>query len=168
MDASPWGFGAVLIVDGRPLEWFAIWIADLDVEVLSTPRGSCDGQQVWEALVLLIAVRLWLRLWANSRAHLQLVSDNVAALSLAGQLKGDGARRIIAKELALTYAQAAFEPDLLTHLPGVYNVTPDTLSRRYQPGKTWSVPDLLTKVPEAKVPDRTLSWWRSLDISTSS
>ena len=99
-------------------------------QYLEASYGDKDTQQIWESLVLLISVRHWYAHWAQSRVSLQLQSDNIAALTLASQLKASGARRRIAKGLALIYAHAVVEPDIVEHIPGVMNVTPDSLSRR--------------------------------------
>ena len=44
----------------------------------------------------------------------------------------------------------------------------DNLSRRYQTGCEWQMPPLLALVPEASLPDRTLSWWRMHSFAFSS
>ena len=97
MDASIYGMGAVLIVNGVPEEYFAIAITSSDERILKMKKGDEDGQQIWESLVLLIAIRHWCHRWREARVTLQLESDNVAALTLAPQLKAQGARRKIAK-----------------------------------------------------------------------
>ena len=53
-DASPWGFGAFLTLNGKPTAWFALPISDLDLEITGHARGDCRGQQSWEALCVLI------------------------------------------------------------------------------------------------------------------
>ena len=58
-DASPWGFGALLIVNGVVVEYYAAplneWLADF----FHYPIGSHLGQQAWEALNLVLALRTW-------------------------------------------------------------------------------------------------------------
>jgi hypothetical protein len=55
-DASPFGLGAWLAVNGVILEWFAEPITDTDELVLGATRGSCDSQQAFESLLLLMAL----------------------------------------------------------------------------------------------------------------
>ena len=66
--------------------------------------GDGKGQQLWEALVLLIALHQS-NIWLGKRAALHIASDNIAARTLAAQLKAKGhaetARRNVAKQLAL-------------------------------------------------------------------
>ena len=82
----------------------------------------------------------------------------MSALATASKLDGRGkGRNTIARELALEYAVVRSNPRILEHLPGVMNGLADKLSRRYQPGSEWQVPPLLALVPEASLPDRSLS-----------
>ena len=160
MDASIYGMGAVLFIDRVAVEFFAIRIDKNDEKYLEAHRGDKDPQQVWESMVLLVAVKHWLPKWQKTRMALQLQSDNIAALTLASQLKASGARRKIAKELALVYSQATFEPDLVTHIPGVMNVTPDSLSRRFQQ-PDWHPPAALKGAKEVFPAKRNATWWMS-------
>ena len=128
---------------------------------LRAKYGDQDTQQIWESLVLLISVRHWYKHWAQRRVPLQFQSDNMADFTLASQLKASGPRRRIAKELALVYARAVFEPDIVEHIPGVMNVTPDSLSRRYQsPG--WCPPASRREARDISSVRRNASWWVSL------
>ena len=68
----PWGMGAWLSEGGTPHEWFAIPISLVDQWVLSYKAGSSEGQQTWEALCLLVAMRLWKSRWQSVRVKLAL------------------------------------------------------------------------------------------------
>ena len=161
-DASPWGLGVILIVDGVIVGWFAVAIQRQDEIVLKTPSGDCKGQQVWEALSVLVALRLWAPLWQHRRMRLRIRSDNMTALAMVEQLKGKGhALGTIAREMALDIADASYEPDSVQHLPGIMNDIPDKLSRKYEPNKPYEVPQLLANAKECFPPSRTLSWWKS-------
>ena len=147
MDASPWGLGAVLFVDGRPQRWLASPLTEADVQTLGHPLGSSTGQQTWECLVLLVSLREWLPAWQLERAHLEVRSDSVAALTMAMHLKVYGTGPgIIARELAMVIGCATFRPDVFSHVPGLANVTADALSRRYEPGVSFRLPALLSGV----------------------
>ena len=160
MDASIYGMGAVLIVNGVPEEYFSIAMTSSDERISNMKKGDKDGQQIWESLVLLIAIRHWCHRWREARVTLQLESDNVAALTLAAQLKAHGARRKIATQLALIYSSSVFEPDIVSRLPGVMNVTPDSLSRRFQ-HSDWVPPASLRDAKEVHPALRTTTWWRT-------
>ena len=69
-DASPWGMGAALQVAGQFVEFFSIATDPIDEVTLNTSKGSSDGQQVWEALAGLVALRVWSKFWQGQRAKL--------------------------------------------------------------------------------------------------
>ena len=88
LDASPFGLGAVLVVAGYIRSWFAIPLSQDDLTIHAQTWGDCKGQQCWEALVLLIAVKLWASWWCEVRTNISMKSDNMAALALAAKMKG--------------------------------------------------------------------------------
>ena len=60
--------------------------------------------------------------------------DNVTALTMVRNLKaGSPALAKIARLMALDMADAEYAPDLAQHTPGIQNVIPDVLSRKYDP-----------------------------------
>ena len=108
-DASPFGMGATLQLDGEFLEFFAIGISDADCDILQIEVGSSKSQQTVEALAGLIALRVWSRFWQGQRAVLQIRSDNVGALSLFAFLRSSSTQlRTIAAEFALDLGKAEF------------------------------------------------------------
>ena len=81
---------------------------------------------------------------------------------LAGRLKTKGQGAIICPELALMYAESSFEPQVTLHIPGVSNTIPDALSRIFEPGKDYTIPEILSTV-EAQVPPlRDEAWYSTL------
>ena len=46
-----------------------------------------DGQQVWECLAILIAIRMWAHIWSKERIILRICGDNVGALTLCIKLR---------------------------------------------------------------------------------
>jgi hypothetical protein len=159
-DASPFGLGAWLAIDGRVREYFADRIHTEDSEVLGIEPGSCKGQQAWESLTILVALRLWFPLWRGSRVQLRIASDNITALTMAANLKSSGrAVNIIAREMALDLAQALYAPDIVEHRPGVTNIAADMLSRRFDPSKIFILPDCLRDAQEVTLPRRGAKWW---------
>ena len=64
-DASVWGIGGWLSVDGVITQYFASQLTELDFARFGFKRGDNKGQQVWEALAVLVAVDLWTNTWAQ-------------------------------------------------------------------------------------------------------
>eukprot|EP00971_Amphidinium_carterae_P347844 6490072-Amphidinium_carterae.1 len=103
VDASPWGMGAVLEVDSTITQYFSLMLTEDDVAIHGYPIGSPDGQQVWELLAALVALRHWGALWHNKWAVVR--GDNVATLYTILHLRPHScALRRLARELALEFA----------------------------------------------------------------
>ena len=162
-DASPYGMGATLQIEGRFVEFFAIRISQLDQEYLETPAGDSRGQQVWEALTGLIALRQWQQHWQHQHAVLQVRNDNTGALTLFATLKaGSSALAVIAREFALDLGKATCRPLLIQHIPGVTNQVCDSLSRINDPSCKFKLPVILTGAKAVMPPKRDAAWWKSL------
>ena len=71
LDASPWGMGAWLKLEGQFLEYSAVPPSEADLARFSKQRGSALGQQVWEALAMLLALRTWKNFWVRERVECQ-------------------------------------------------------------------------------------------------
>ena len=157
-DASPYGLGAILYLEDKPLRYFASKVDDTDAHLLHFERGTAASQQILEALALLQALRTWQGWWMRNEVSFAIVSDSTSALSLVTKLRtsshGRG-MRLIARELSLLFGNCAHKPHLLEHIPGVANVLADVLSRRYQPGRAYSLPCALKEVREVMIPERT-------------
>ena len=107
-------------------------------------------------------MRVWASIWQTRRYTITVGSDNIAALVLAGKLKAKGPRAVIAREVALHYAEVSFEPRVTEHVPGVANDIADALSRLSDPNDINSLPDCLTDVEHIQPPPRPRSWYRTL------
>ena len=162
LDASPWGLGGVLIIGGIPVAWFASPLTTHDEKIHGQAIGSDKGQQVWESLCVLVALKVYASQWMDKRVALTITGDNVAALTLAAYLKGKGPRTLIAQEISLIYSFSSFEPAVLKHIPGVTNVQADGLSRLYQPDAHYEIPPQLREVPRTPIPIRDRSYYRCL------
>lgn len=164
IDASPWGIAGILVVDGHAQEYFSDPLCDHDVEIFSHAIGSPDGQQVWESLAALVALRLWQEKWQLHRVRLTVRGDNVTMLTLIVNLRPrSAALALIGQELALTFCEFSFVPVVAAHLPGVANVAADSLSRESQPGRDKKVTiDYLLSARRRHVPPRLASYYASL------
>ena len=163
-DASPYGIGGFYIIDGIIIGYFMDSVNPDDLTRLGVVDAE-KGQQCWEALSILVALRIWHQLWAEGRLTLAVKSDNMTALTLVNTLKAKGGGlRIIACEMALTMSRASFEPDLTIHTPGVCNDVADTLSRRFDPARSdrWQLPRALEHAQACTPPVRDDGWWEYL------
>ena len=81
-DASPWGAGGFLVVDGKFVSWFATKFDDVDEKAIGIRFGVSASQQAAEALAVLLGVRAWLPIWVNALPILEVKSDSVAAMTM--------------------------------------------------------------------------------------
>ena len=155
LDASPWGLGAALIIDGQAREFIASELSTHDEEILKIEIGSCKCQQTVEALVILVAFKAWIGHFGNQRCTLRIKSDSISALHMVTNMtsKGHGSR-IVARELALLFATLCHRPDVVEHIPGIANTIADKLSRKFEPGHTFVLPSLLAAATEVNVSSR--------------
>ena len=163
IDASPWGIAGVLLLDGRAQEYFSDALSTHDVEIFKHQIGESDGQQTWEALAALVAIRVWRSRWQKHRVRLTVKGDNVAMLTLIVNLRPKSAQlQLIGQELALEFCHFSFVPIVAKHLPGVANTVADALSRLHQPGSTKD-PNLeyLKQARSIQVPAREISYYQS-------
>jgi hypothetical protein len=166
-DASPWGLGGWLKVNGEYTQYFATKLTTADSEKFHTPLGNSDGQQVWEAFAVLVAVVIWSDTWTQDRIILKVKSDNVTALTMLTKMRtkpGSPALAMIARELALRLVDLSFPPDA-EHVAGAGHVFADALSRIWDPkkGKGYMTPDLhpaMLHATEAAAPLRDGDFYR--------
>jgi hypothetical protein len=161
VDASPWGLGGILHHNGTIVKWFADIIQDNDLRILHAERANPSFQTTWEALAILVAVRLWLR-ENHDGIRIEIRSDSLSALSAAGKASsGSKSVRTILCELALDEADLVGGSCWLTHIPGKANKWPDALSRLHAPTKS-SIPIELLTIERTPVVTRDQSFWRSI------
>jgi hypothetical protein len=169
LDASPWGLGGVLQEDGETVSWFASALSDFDYSFFGYEQGSSKGQQCWEALAALVAMRLWKTRWRSQRVRIAVRGDSLAMLTVLLKFKAPSNSRalgIIAREVALDVAESCYAPDFTEHIPGITNKTADILSRLDAPAKPGEerpiVPQWLLSFPRAFPPARALPYFRAL------
>ena len=59
LDASPFGLGGVLCINGRPVTYFTSPLSEHDERIHNQTIGDSTGQQAWECLAVLVALRAW-------------------------------------------------------------------------------------------------------------
>jgi hypothetical protein len=164
VDASPWGLGGILHQNEKIVGWFAVIIQDDDLRVLHAERANPAFQTTWEALAILVAVRLWLKS-SHDEIRVEVRSNSRSALSAAGKASsGSKSVRTILCELALGEADSVGGSCCLPHIPGKANKWPDALSRLHAPEKS-SVPIELLTIERTPVGTRYQQFWRSLEKS---
>jgi len=163
MDASPWGIGAILFIDGPAREFLCSPISAADERILGITIGTCECQQVVEALVFLVAYRTWVHKLGNRRCNIRVKSDSISALHMVSSMTSRGAGcRIVARELALVFATQCHRPDILEHIPGIANKMADELSRKFQPGHKFTLPSMMGDATEVITAERDSAYYLSL------
>lgn len=135
-DACPWGMGGVLYQHGVPMRWFATDLPPSILDKFKAQKGDPGFNTAWEALALLIGLRLWLP-GLFQRCGVRVKSDNVGALRMLFNLSSPSEPlNIIAREV-------------------LTNVAADALSRLWAPD-----PVGLPNLGDALVPELGESFWR--------
>ena len=163
VDASPYGLGAWLSVDAVPTAFFSDIITDMDCAMLLVEKNiGSKGQQAFEALGLLAAIRLWLPSFREERITVYLRSDNLSALEMVAKMQPKSkALGVVARELALDLSSASYALDFAQHVAGITNGIADSLSRKNQPGKSYELHHLLKDAREDAPQPRDINWWKS-------
>lgn len=157
-DACPWGMGGVLYQHGVPKRWFATDLPPSILNKFKAQKGDPGFNTAWEALALLIGLRLWLP-GLSQRCGVRVKSDNVGALRMLFNLSSPSEPlNIIAREVALDLASENFQLSELAHIPGLTNVAADALSRLWAPDPM-GLPNLGDAIQDL-VPDLGESFWR--------
>ena len=162
LDASPYGLGGVAYVDGVHVEFFWSDLTEHDERIHKYKRGDSRGQQCWECLVVLVATRAFSNILLHRKASIKLRPDNMSALTLVAKLKCTGHSNLIAREVAMIYARASFQPRCVGHLPGIINTVPDALSRLSNPNSKYTVPEQLAHLQPVPVPIRSEQYYATL------
>ena len=161
IDASPWGLGGVLQQAGTVTHYFYSALTANDEVIHERAIGDSAGQQVWECLAILVALTIWMPIWGVKKCELRVRSDNISALSMGAKMNIRSSP-LIAREIALLYSRAAHEPRVFEHVPGVTNITADTLSRLCEPGVAPKLPPQLANATRTTIPTRSRSWYKTL------
>ena len=132
-DASPWGIGGVLYFHGDPVAYFFDALSTEDLRRFRAKIGVSDHTTTWEALAILVALRVWKPLfkWYDAVA---VRSDSHGSLSAFAALASKSPQlNLLVTELSLDLALSEAAILSLTHIPGISNEAADTLSRLYSP-----------------------------------
>ena len=142
---------------------FATKFDEVDEKAIGIQFGDSASQQVAEALAVLIGVGAWLSIRLKGLPILEVKSDSVAALTMVASMHTRSPQvAVVARELALTFSESCVRPQVVKHTPGVANKLADILSRRFQPGVHFVVPQALVRVLEVPIRPRTMDFDRSV------
>ena len=96
------------------MSFFSSPLSDVDSQILGHTIGEASGQQVWESLSALVALRAWKGYWTKGRAKLLVRGDSVAMLTMVLRLKPSHSPGLglLARELALDLAEGVYQPDI--------------------------------------------------------
>ena len=157
-DACPWGLGGILYRKSVPVRWFSAPLSKDLLDKFGAQKGDPGMNTAWEAMALLVALRLWLPKLPRQLTT-RIKSDNVGALRMLLNLTSpSGPLSIIAREVALDMAGDNYQISELEHVPGITNVAADALSRLWAPQ-----PEPFPKLGEAVQdlsPDFSSNFWK--------
>ena len=150
-DACPWGFAGVLFTQHIP-------VALVRDRRFQAKVGDCAHNTTWEALAILVAIRIWL---PGTTALASVKSDSLSALRSMVRISGRSpALNLNARELALDTALGLYKLGIASHISGVSNKLPEDLSRMWAPDPH-AFPNDLRSVPEAIAPARDAHFWKA-------
>ena len=159
-DASPWGIGGVLFEGPAPIAWFHDTFHRPDLDRFSATIGESGFTTLWEALAILVAVRLWRRP-DHTRVVVHVRSDSLGALkAIAKHASPSPGISTLLREFALEEAESELCFGSLDHIPGFSNTLADALSRLVAP-EPKALPLALGHLQGTLVPIRSRSWWIS-------
>ena len=168
-DASPWGLGGYLasISQGTILQYFTSPITALDVSRYGVEIGEAAGQQYWEALSILVALRLWAKLFSNGKARFNIRGDSIVALTLARKLSSSSSRlNAIGAEISLELELFQIADVFVQHTPGKLLTCADWLSRVFSPSAEATPPPELASAKQRQVPVRDESFYKVWSIAS--
>ena len=142
------------------MAFFGDGLQQEDLRRFNASRGDSAFNTIWEALAILVALRLW-RARLDDGDLFDIRSDSLGALGAT--LKGGSASvglNMVVAEILLDEAEFSERLSILHHIPGVSNVWPDALSRLEAPVPK-QVPRDLAQVERTACTPRTALFWQT-------
>ena len=157
-DACPWGFAGVLFKNYDPVAWYATPLPTSLLRRFQAKLGDSSFNTLWEALAILVAIRLWL---PGTHVLARVRSDSLSALrSIVKLQSASPSLNLIAREIALDATLGLYHLGVAVHIPGIANKLPDDLSRMWAP-EPHQIPMELLDVPRHQVPTLDSTFWLS-------
>jgi len=157
LDASLWGAGGVLYIDGKATEYWVTRWTDDDAKKFQTTLGDPAAQTAWEYLAVLLSLIIWAPSFTN--VGLAILGDNLASLTGVLELKGKNILNLITRELSWRRVRGGWRY-AAGHLPTEKNVIADSLSRMFTPeaSERKPLPPILRDAVVKECPDRADIW----------
>ena len=165
-DASPFGYGGILVEEGRTVAYFSEMISQEDQNLWGIIVGDCKFQAKLELMAVLIAVRLWFSNWIGRKLLVGIKTDSMAALGSLRKLRSPTPMMsAIVREISLEAAEGLYEIDFLEHVAGDANAWADSLSRLHDPTAGAIVPKELAACPRHIPSKRGPEFWECTDFT---
>ena len=150
--------GGILILQGKIVKYFTEPITQEDCDRFAAKLNDPTFISVWEALAILVALRLWLAR-SPSLTRFEIKSDSLAALKALekGSSRSKPLNAVI-REISLMEALHGSSFMVTRHIPGVANSVPDALSRLAAPAPP-QFPESLRDAALDKSPPRDEKFW---------
>ena len=145
VDASPWGGGAVRLVNGCPVECFCLTWHEIDERAIGARIGQAASQAQWEAYMALRALWKWLTSELEGQVKIRGDAAGVLQSFVKRSSKSATLTRVVREvtlHLALTHRSLE-----AIHLWSEDNAWADALSRLADPQKPATVPPELRHLP---------------------
>ena len=81
-------------MEANLVEYFASPLTEADLKRFDLKLGDPAGQQVWESLGALAALRLWAPRWQNRRVRLTVKGDSIAMLTTVPHMKAESLEKL--------------------------------------------------------------------------
>ncbi|KAF4653991.1 hypothetical protein FOL47_010205 [Perkinsus chesapeaki] len=160
-DASPWGFGGALSLDGVISNFFFDPVLPSDTKRFEAVVGDHRFQSLWESLAVLIAVRLW-RKYLPPSASIRCRSDSRTAIGAVMKLRTSSpAINMVMAELAWECAcdMRALRMSYV-HISSSANGVADKLSRMTAPSSPGVIPVALATATRSLCQPRNDAFWK--------
>ena len=163
-DACPWGGGGVLMIDGKPTQyWEAAWPPEL-VSRFKATIGDPAWQALWEAVAGLWSLILWapsVPAGSPTPEVTLVMGDALGQLNASAALRGKGPIQAVSREIAWRRAALGWRL-LFQHRPSELNGLCDALSRIHAP-EALALPAELSSAQKIRPPADHEVWLAWLD-----
>jgi len=151
------GIGGVQYAGRRPRTYFFDRITAADLQRLDATLGDSRHPTVWEALAILVGMRVW-RDPSHTHSSISVRSDSSGALLATQKEHLQTDSRTSSCKRSRWRTQLGSRIQRSTHIPGLSNDLSDSLSRMFAP-ESHKLPETLRELPRTPIPAQTEQWW---------